>query len=56
MKTLISNQKKITTVKIDITKDEKAKAKQYAKKQGYSFQWWLGSLVREELEKDIDTP
>lgn len=44
------------SVKIELTKAQKRHAKQYAKKHGYSFQWWLGSLVKEELKKDIDTP
>jgi hypothetical protein len=44
------------SVKIELTKEVKIQAKQYAKRHGYSFQWWLGSLVREELKKDIDTP
>lgn len=39
------------SVKIELSKKQKTLAKQYAKKQGYSFQWWLGSLVKEELKK-----
>jgi len=41
------------SVKIDLTKQEKEQAKRYAKKHGYTFQWWLGSLVKEALKNDI---
>ncbi|MCK9192128.1 MAG: hypothetical protein M0P10_11375 [Sphaerochaetaceae bacterium] len=51
MKSKIYNHE-TTNVKIDLTKTEKYEAKKYAKNFGYTFQGWLGSLVRAELKKN----
>ena len=54
--------KKINTVKINLPEEQKQLAKEFAKSHNYSFQDWLGLLVREELQrneilkKDIDSP
>ena len=40
-----------TTVKINISRDERISARHLAKSQGMTFQGWLGLLIRRELKK-----
>ena len=47
------NANKTVNVRIDISEIEKQLAKRIAKKQGFTFQGWLGKLVRKELEKNM---
>lgn len=42
----------VVLLRVDISEKEKIYAKKMAKSKGYSFQGWLGSLVKEELKKD----
>ena len=38
-------------IRADITKDERLKANRLAKSKGYSFQGWVGQLIKAELQK-----
>jgi predicted HicB family RNase H-like nuclease len=40
-----------TTLKVQIKPETREKAKIYAKSKGYSFGWWVGSLIERELKK-----
>lgn len=47
----MKNKKAETTLlKVEITDEEKNLAKMFAKKKGYSLQWWIASLIRNELK------
>lgn len=46
------HHKKIRTVKISLTEEEKQLAKDFARGHDYSFQDWLGNLVVEELQRN----
>jgi hypothetical protein len=43
--------KDFLTLKVQISKYTKDEAKKFAKKNGYTFGWWIGSLIESELEK-----
>ncbi|MBN2756004.1 MAG: hypothetical protein JXR51_02430 [Bacteroidales bacterium] len=38
-------------LRVGISEIEKKKAKEIAKAQGYTFQGWLGQLVKKELDQ-----
>lgn len=38
-------------LKVVLTQDEKTIAKSLAKSKGYSFQGWIGQLIKTELKK-----
>lgn len=39
-----------TSLKVAISKNQKDKAKAFAKSKGYAFGFWVGSLIERELE------
>lgn len=41
-----------TYILVDISAEEKAKAKQIAKSKGMTFQGWTAQLIHKELEKE----
>ena len=46
------SNKFVNSVKIVLTENETNEAKQIVKSKGYTFQGWLGNLVRKEIEKN----
>lgn len=41
----------IPLIKVEITKDMHQQARKYAKSKGYTFQGWVGQLIKAELQK-----
>lgn len=39
------------TLKVQISKSTREEAKKFAKQKGHTFGWWIGSLIRSELER-----
>lgn len=48
---LLNDNQNVIHAKITLSETEKEKAKFFAKSKGYTFQGWLGSLVRDELKR-----
>lgn len=41
-------------VQIDLTEEERASVKRYAKQEGYTMKHAYGELIRESLERELD--
>lgn len=48
----ITNVDQVNNVKIILSSYEKEKAKKIAKNKGFTFQGWLGNLVRKEINNE----
>lgn len=48
----MNTEKSVISIKIAITQTEKQIAKRLAKSLGYSFQGWLGNLVKNEIKNN----
>lgn len=50
MKSLNNNQ--IAMLKACISEEERKKARDFSKAQGYTFQGWLGQVIKREISKE----
>ena len=48
----ITNVDQVNNVKIILSRYEKEKAKKIAKDKGFTFQYWLGNLVKKEINNE----
>lgn len=39
-----------TTIKVNLSREERIKAKEFAKSKGMTFQGWLAQIIRRELQ------
>ncbi len=44
-----------TTIKVNLSREERIRAKEYAKSKGMTFQGWLAQIIRRELQDSDHT-